>query len=215
MGDLVSCITSTNDLGFIAIGFTESFGATYGDYYLIRTDAYGDTLWTRNYGGENTEWGYSSRETDDGNFVFVGWSDSYYPPSGCNIYLMKTDPLGDTTWTQVYGGNNNDAAFDMQVTSDNGYIIVGSTESFGAGGEDVYLIKTKPDTLGISEEEISINHRRVSDATIFSGPLFLPKDEKCRVFDITGRAILPDNMRPGIYFIEVDGQITQKVVKVR
>ena len=52
-------------------------------------------------------------------------------------------------------------------------------------------------------------------ATIFRGPLVLPTDKSCKVFDITGRVVAPDKMRPGIYFIEVDGQIAQKVVKVR
>jgi len=51
--------------------------------------------------------------------------------------------------------------------------------------------------------------------TIFSGPLLLPEDKKGRVFDISGRVVAPDRIRPGIYFIEVEGKITQKVVKVR
>jgi parallel beta-helix repeat protein len=52
-------------------------------------------------------------------------------------------------------------------------------------------------------------------ATIFRGPLRLPKDRKCRVFDITGRLVEPMNIAPGIYFLEVDSKIVQKVVKVR
>ncbi len=52
-------------------------------------------------------------------------------------------------------------------------------------------------------------------STIFSGPLLLPKGKKCRIYDITGRVVMPDKIKPGIYFIEVDGKITQKVVKVR
>jgi CubicO group peptidase (beta-lactamase class C family) len=52
-------------------------------------------------------------------------------------------------------------------------------------------------------------------ATIFRGPLRLPEGKKCKVFDITGRVVEPDKIQPGIYFIEVDGVVTQKVVKVR
>jgi hypothetical protein len=52
-------------------------------------------------------------------------------------------------------------------------------------------------------------------ATIIRGPLQLPKDKRCKVFDIIGRAVEPDKIQPGIYFIEVDGVVTQKVVKVR
>ncbi|MCK4941592.1 T9SS type A sorting domain-containing protein, partial [candidate division WOR-3 bacterium] len=52
-------------------------------------------------------------------------------------------------------------------------------------------------------------------ATIFRGPLQLPEGKKCRIYDITGRVVEPSNIQPGVYFIEVDGVVTQKVVKVR
>ena len=52
-------------------------------------------------------------------------------------------------------------------------------------------------------------------ATIFSGPVLLPEGKKCRLFDITGREVATDKMRPGVYFIEMDGKIIQKVVKIR
>ena len=152
--DLFSYVETTADSGYILIGLTLSFGIN-GDYYLIRTDRNGDVVWERNYGGEMTEWGYAIRETNDSSYVCVGWSDSYYPPGGSNIYFVKIDNAGDTIWTSLNGGDNNDAAFDMQVASDNGYIIVGSTESYGAGGEDVYLIKTEPD-VGVEEKETAI-----------------------------------------------------------
>jgi hypothetical protein len=51
--------------------------------------------------------------------------------------------------------------------------------------------------------------------TIFSGPLLLPKDKTYKVFDITGRIVVPDKIKPGIYFVEVDGVVTQKVIKIR
>lgn len=52
-------------------------------------------------------------------------------------------------------------------------------------------------------------------ATMISGPLRLPEDKNCRVFDITGRVVAPDRIRPGIYFIEVEGKITQKVIRIK
>jgi hypothetical protein len=71
--------------------------------------------------------------------------------------------------------------------------------------------------LGIEEQPISepIEKGKVIITTIFRGPLQLPKDKNCIVFDITGRVVEPYKMQPGIYFIEVDGVVTQKVVKVR
>jgi hypothetical protein len=52
-------------------------------------------------------------------------------------------------------------------------------------------------------------------STIFAGPLTFPKDKTCRVFDITGRQIKNVNPSPGVYFIELDGEITQKIIKVK
>jgi parallel beta-helix repeat protein len=52
-------------------------------------------------------------------------------------------------------------------------------------------------------------------ATIISGPIILPGDKNCRIFDISGRTVVPEEIKPGIYFVEIDGIITQKVVKIR
>jgi hypothetical protein len=69
--------------------------------------------------------------------------------------------------------------------------------------------------VAVKEKEVVGVERRESSATIFCGPLRLPGSKKCRVFDITGRIVAPDKMRPGIYFIEVEGEITQKIVKIK
>ncbi len=70
--------------------------------------------------------------------------------------------------------------------------------------------------VGVEEQTKRITAKS-SDfgATVFSGPLLLPKDKKCKIYDITGREVKSHLLRPGIYFIEIDGVITKKVVKVR
>ncbi|MGB3342084.1 MAG: hypothetical protein WBB37_11450, partial [bacterium] len=70
------------------------------------------------------------------------------------------------------------------------------------------------DNMGIEEQCVN-NRNKNCSSTIFYGPLLLPEGKNCRVFDITGRTVVPEKMKPGIYFIEVDGVITQKVIKIR
>ncbi len=69
--------------------------------------------------------------------------------------------------------------------------------------------------VGVIEEKISAIKNIPYGTTIFSGPLQLPQDKAYRVFDITGRVVIPEQIKPGIYFIEVDGNLVQKIIKVR
>jgi parallel beta-helix repeat protein len=73
------------------------------------------------------------------------------------------------------------------------------------------------DQTGIVEHRVvkHVNEHDHLGATIFSGPLLLPEGITYKVLDITGRAVEPDKITRGIYFIKVDGKITQKVVKIR
>jgi len=73
----------------------------------------------------------------------------------------------------------------------------------------------KPQTGIIENEIISLSNDTEIFQTVLSGPLLLPEGKNCRVFDIAGRVVVPDRIKPGIYFIEVDGKITQKVIKIR
>jgi hypothetical protein len=101
----------------------------------------GDSLWTRVYGGEFNESTFSIRQTCDGGFVTAGYSYTF-GPGGYDVYLLKTDANGDTLWTRTYGGSEDDYGYSVEQTTDRGYIIAGSTESYGTSYDDAYLIKT-------------------------------------------------------------------------
>jgi parallel beta-helix repeat protein len=70
---------------------------------------------------------------------------------------------------------------------------------------------------GVKENPDSkpVNKREIICASILTGPLHLPLGKSCKVVDITGRVVMPDKMRPGVYFIEIEGKIAQKVIKIR
>ena len=140
-------VQQTTDGGYILAGCTKSYGAGNYDFYLIKTDAAGDTIWTRACGGSTIDWARSVQQTTDGGYIVAGYTMSYGAGSK-DFYLVKTDSAGDTLWTRTYGGSNDDQAYSVQQTTDGGYILSGATMSYGAGSKDFYLIKT--DSAGVA-----------------------------------------------------------------
>jgi len=145
------CVRQTADGGYVVVGTTRSFGVgtpTYDNIWLVRTDSNGDTLWTRTYGGSSGETAYSVQQTSDGGYIIAGSTYSF-GAGQWDFYLVKTNSLGDMMWTRTYGGSSMEWAYSVQLTSDGGYVVAGSTTSFGAGSRDYYLVKTNSngDTL--------------------------------------------------------------------
>ncbi len=185
-----SSVQQTSDGGYIMAGRTRSFGAGSFDFFLIKTDAFGNIQWAKAYGGTNDDRAYSVQQTSDGGYIVAGtrrtsltnydifliktdangnvqWAKAYaetnddrayyvqqtsddgYIVAGTrrislnyNIFLIKTDANGNAQWAKAYGGGGEDRVFSVQQTSDGGYIVAGRTTSFGAGGDDAFLIKT-------------------------------------------------------------------------
>jgi hypothetical protein len=126
--------------GYIVVGYTSSFGAGEEDVWLVRTDAAGDTLWTRAIGGPGKDWGWDIRATGDGGYIVVGFTNSF-GAGGDDVYVIRTDADGNALWTRTYGGAGDELAWAFHETSDDGYVIAAQTTSYGAGERDLYLIR--------------------------------------------------------------------------
>jgi hypothetical protein len=151
-------VQQTSDGGYIITGHTYGDQIIFGNVlsmpeaYLIKTDGNGNVQWTQNFvqGGI----AYSVQQTTDGGYIITGIGTEYDTLGSNQAYsyqcfLIKTDGNGNEQWSQFYGGTSTDYAWSVQQTNDGGYIITGSTQSFGNGGRDVYLIKT--DANGIEQ----------------------------------------------------------------
>jgi hypothetical protein len=143
------CVQQTADGGFIIVGKSaEPTGLA--TVYLIKTKPTGDTLWTKTYGTPgtyNSDIGYSVRQTTpDNGYIICG---SMYRNSDMrdDIFLMKTDQAGGSSKLKYFGRSAIDIARSVQQTADGGYILTGTSASFGQGDPDMFVLKTD-DTLG-------------------------------------------------------------------
>ncbi|KKK64030.1 hypothetical protein LCGC14_2988330, partial [marine sediment metagenome] len=143
-GEYGYSVQQTTDSGYIIAGFSNV--AFNNDVYLIKTTSLGDTVWTKLYGGNFSDQGNSVKQTTDGGYIIVG-NTSSFGAGNADVYLIKTNSVGDTIWTKTYGGIWDEWGYSVRQTTDSGYIIVGYTDIFG--DDDVYLIKTNSvgDTL--------------------------------------------------------------------
>jgi len=162
-------IQKTDDGGYIIVGSSSSYGNGENDVYLIKTDQDGQELWSQTFGGVGDDIGRFIQNTDDGGYIIVGRTSSY--GNGENdVYLIKTDQDGQELWSQTFGGAGGEVARSIQKTNDGGYVISGSTNSYGNGGYDVYLIKTDQDgqelwsqTFGGSANDIGRSIQETDD----------------------------------------------------
>jgi hypothetical protein len=135
------CVRQTSDGGFILTGCTTLSGTAGKDVYLIKTNAQGDEIWSRTFGGDYDDVGNSLLITPDGGYLIVGYT--YLDGTdNCDVYLIKTDAAGHSVWSRTVGGGSWDYGLDVESTQDGGYVISGYTYSYGAGLTDVYLFKT-------------------------------------------------------------------------
>jgi len=128
-------LVETSDGGYAIAGYTNSSGAGYDDFWLVKTDANGNMEWNKTYGGAGSDRAHSLVETSDGGYAIAGTTNG-------NFWLVKTDAVGNMIWNQEFGGSDYDQAESLVETSDGGFAIAGTTYSFGAGKDDFWLVKT-------------------------------------------------------------------------
>ncbi len=136
----------TSDKGFILTGTTSSTGAGGTNCYLIKTDSSGTLQWTNSYGGTHDDEAFAVKQTNDGGYILCGYTKSF-GAGGYDVFLVKTNALGDTLWTRAYGTALNDYGNSIQLTSDGGYIVAGYTNGMLAAGDSgcAYLLRINPD----------------------------------------------------------------------
>lgn len=228
MGELNTghCVRQTRDGGYIISGYLNGL-------LLLKTNANGDSLWTKIYNSPYGGVGYSVQELNDG-FIVTGATQNptaYLQETGRKLWLLKTDDKGDTLWIRIYGGDGYDLGRCVLQAEDTGYIVTGYTTSYGVGGSsDLWLLKT--DSLGflsIAEEpapDMNWNITTSVGSRVILEYRDLPEGLSATIFDASGRKVdllescaktgvvtWGDGYPSGVYFVQVKTNNSARIKK--
>ena len=156
--DGASSIKQTNDGGYIVLGNSNSINGdvkgNHGghDYWLVKLNNIGDTLWQKTLGGSNDESAQSVQQTSDGGYIVAGYTNSTNGDVTGNhglsdYWIVKLNSSGAIQWQKTLGGSSEDYAYSIQQTIDGGYIVAGETNSNDGnvtgnhGNSDYWIVK--------------------------------------------------------------------------
>jgi len=132
-------VKTTDDGGYILGGSTNAAGAGKKDALLIKIDSIGSIEWSKVYGGKYHEYIFDLIQTEDGGYAMVGETNSF-DSQAADILFFKTNKTGDIEWSKAIGDSSVDFGYSIIETID-GYLLANETDSYGAGGYDVSLLK--------------------------------------------------------------------------
>lgn len=137
--DMSYALLAMPDLGFVVAGLTESFGVATRGGYCFRIDEVGDTLWTKTVSDSYIDEYIALVLAENGDIMAAGSTYNGVDESS-DFRLTRFSPDGDLIWEKTYGGNLNEFCAHMIKVPNGRFLLVGTTESFGAGGQDIYCV---------------------------------------------------------------------------
>lgn len=140
--DAAQDVIQTSDGGYLVVGLSGGYSSS-SPMWVVKTDSSGNQLWDKVIGGSGGygKWdgAYRVKEMADGSFVIAG--NLYNGANNSDAALVKLDSSGNTVWSNLYGGTGNDSAQDFVQLSSGGFVLVGTTESYGNGSE-IFVVTT-------------------------------------------------------------------------
>ncbi|TAL60862.1 MAG: T9SS type A sorting domain-containing protein [Bacteroidetes bacterium] len=203
----------TSDGRFIVICAAKSFSALNKyENWLMKINSIGDTLWSRRDAAIYNRIATSVSQTAEGGYVFTGHDDN---AGQYNMFLYKTDAGGYYQDYRGYGGAQTENAFSIKQTFDKGYVIVGTTESYGTGKPNIYVLKTDSNHLStgtvqvvVSTHEIETKKEILSIVPNPASDHFIvntTESSVIEIYDALGRIVLTQHIATGKNTISVTG----------
>ena len=206
--DAGKAVVESEDNGFILSGYTRSFGDGDEDFYLIKTDEQGDTLWTKTYGGMSDEAAQSVKQTPDNGYIAAGYTRSF-GAGALDIYLIKMDDLGNSDCHQQPNATivSNVGTIENTVNSSiaQGAIVAEKTTLVGFTDTRELDPCDFVSTDDFAEKQLfRIYPNPVKDYLIIensNGPIY--QDMEIKIYDLLGRVIQSYSMQSGENKIDV------------
>ena len=172
--------------GYLVVGMTSSYGYGDGggnqdgshDLMVVKLDRDGGYLWSRVIGGPRDERGsYSVSPTLDGGFLLTGTTLSY-GAGRTDLFIVKLDAQGNLAWSKAIGGSGAEGGMTTLEVED-GFIAIGSSDSFGAGGKDLLAVKLYTDgsldwakTYGGFQDDVGSGIAQVDGGFVLGGTIW-------------------------------------------
>lgn len=138
--DCFSAVQQTSDGGFILAGYTQSWGNGGYDGWVVKLDSSGNQVWSRTFGGTQSDYLMSIQQTSDDGYIVAGWEKSW-GNGNADAWVIKLDSNGTKVWSNTFGGASGDYFYAVRQTGDGGYIAAGIEQSWGYGYTDGWVVK--------------------------------------------------------------------------
>ncbi|HNX07084.1 MAG TPA: T9SS type A sorting domain-containing protein [Bacteroidales bacterium] len=138
--DIAQSVRETFDNAYLMVGKTYSYGPSNDNVYVVKTDLQGDTLWTRTFGGDSSDYATSVDILFDSTYLIGGATNSF-GYGNYDGYVINLGRNGDTIWTRTYGEDKEDIIYSIKQTPDSGFVFVGSTMSYNAIQHENWLMR--------------------------------------------------------------------------
>ncbi len=135
------CVIQTNDNGYAICGSTTPYSGGQTNFYLLKTDSFGVANFQYSFGGSGIEQSYALEEMPDSGFLIAGFTNSFSVNNDYDVFLVRTDKLGNLIWTKSLGTTNWDFIYDMKPTPDGNFILIGNSYGSGSGTSSGYIVK--------------------------------------------------------------------------
>jgi len=142
--DIARSVLQSDDGSYVVAGHTSSFGVGGYDILVFKLATDGTPVWVRTFGGGADDYAFSVTQAHDGGYVVAGYTYSF-GSGNADACVMKLDENGGVLWARTFGGGADDYAFSVTQAHDGGYLVAGTTNSFGAGGNDIFILKLNED----------------------------------------------------------------------